>query len=163
QVPEYLYVSWAIFDVLDLLPAADRVALLEKLFRVTEGVGTAADVLVTIKSLSEREKNKYPEFDGALITRLQQLVVTRINELATSQDLLDKDFLPKILYSWKTWGDPSQEATYIEKAIAKDHDLIRFLDKFIYQTTSIGGGEKIARVTNKFSIARLAQVIDLSN
>jgi predicted KAP-like P-loop ATPase len=162
QMPEVLYVSWAIFDVIDLLPRQDRVATLEDRFRATDGVGTAADLIVTIKAINEKEGQKYGEFDDQALSRLQSVVVDRIRLLSeTGGSLLHKDFLPKILFSWKTWGDATEAATYIANITSSPKDFIVFLDKFIYQTTSVGGGEKAARINNKLNIRAIAEVTDI--
>jgi hypothetical protein len=161
RVPEFLYVTWAIFDVIDLLPQQDRVRILEERFRVTDGVGTAADLIVTIKAMNENGTSKYGEFDDQALGSLRTAVVGRIKELASTRNLLDKDLLPKILFSWKTWGDAKEAAAYVENVVSDFKDFIRFLDKFIVQTTSVGGGDKVARITNKLSIGNLAAVTDI--
>ena len=84
RLPEFLYVSWAIFDVIDLLPQQDRVRILEERFRVTDGVGTATDLIVTIKAMNENGNSKYGEFNDESLGALRTAVVGRITQLASS-------------------------------------------------------------------------------
>lgn len=162
RIPEFLYVSWALFDCLDLIRPQDRVAIIEKAFRVTDGVGTAADLIIAIERINAEHSGKYGEFDTEALSKLKKLVVTRIQEIAPNQDLLlRKDLLPKILYSWRSWGGESEENAYVAKLLSSDQHFVRFLDKFIYQTTSIGGGEKVVRTRSKFSIGSLAKVAEI--
>ncbi len=59
-LPEFLYVSWAIFDVIDLLPPQDRLGVLEAQFRATEGIGTAANLLRDYKIHQRKREWKVP-------------------------------------------------------------------------------------------------------
>ena len=164
RVPEFLYVSWAIFDVLNLMSAQQRVTILDDRFRSTDGIGTAVDVLDTIKAINKEQDNKYSEFDEAALANLRKVVVGRIKQLASTRSLLDKEFLPKILYFWKTWGDATEVSKYVTGVLSgPDGDFLRFLDKFIYQSTSVAMGERVARIKNKVAIRGLAAVIDIKD
>lgn len=155
RLPEFIYVNRAILDTLDLLPAHERVGALEALLRVTDGVGTAVDLLMTVRSVNERKNNKYTEFDDHALSDLQRVIVDRIKQLSSTRALLDKELLPKILYSWKTWGVAAEATAYVAAIVSNKEDLIRFLDKFVYQTTSSEGREKVAKIQNKLSVRNL--------
>ena len=58
-------------------------------------------------------------------------------------------------------GDAREAAAYIANIIDNPKDFIVFLDKFIYQTTSVGGGDKVARIKNKLNIRSIAEVTDI--
>jgi hypothetical protein len=161
QLPEFLYVSWAVFDVIDLLPPERRVGTLQEQFRTTDGVGTAVDIIDTIQTAQTKNAKKYEEFDDVLLRSLRRVLVDRIRQVAQTDRILDRDFLPKILLFWKTWGDAAEASRYIEGVISNDRGFLRFLDRFIYQTTSVGGGDKVAQIKNKLNIRALATVIDI--
>jgi predicted KAP-like P-loop ATPase len=161
HLPEYMYVSWAVFDVIDLLPPERRSGVLEECCRTTDGVGTAADTIDTIQAAQKRDKDKYGEFDDAALGKIRGILAERIKQVAQTDRFLDRDFLPKILFFWKTWGDPPQVSTYIANVFASPKNFLRFLDKFIYQTTVVGGGDKVARIQNKLNIRALAEVTDI--
>ena len=161
-LPEFLYVSWTIFDVLNLLAAHYRFAVFEQQCRVTDGVGTCFDVLANIEEINGKDNEKYKEFDKASLQALRELLVARVKQLASEGKLLDKDLLPSILVSWKRWGIEAEARAYVYGVISNPKDLIRFLNKFIFQTTSIGLTDKVARVENKLSMSGIAGIVDIS-
>ncbi len=116
---------------------------------------------MTIKSINGKENGKYPEFDDHTLDGFHIVVVDRIKQLAPTGNLLCKDLFPKILLSWKTWGDAAEADAYVASLISNTNSFIRFLDKFIYQSTSVGGGDKVARVKNKLGVSGIAAVTDI--
>jgi len=75
----------------------------------------------------------------------------------------DSFVLPAIIFIWTTWGREENARLYVGRIARSDREIVDLVNRFIYQTHSAGGGERVVRVRNKLSMKGLSSVLDLDD
>jgi hypothetical protein len=161
NIPEFWHVRWAIFDVLESMPAPVRVARLKEVFGRSVAIKTMINITALIQESREKDRTKYAEFTDDDIQRIKAIIVGRIEEFAKEPAaLLQHPALPMILHMWKDWGSEDEQAReFVKQATLKDDDLVKFVNAFIYQTHSSSG--RVVETKNHLSMKALAEWQDL--
>jgi hypothetical protein len=162
HIPEYWHVRWALFDVLDRIPAKDRPDALLKIAGRVLAPRTMVNVLALIED-SRKKEGKYSEFTDEEITKIRSAVAGYISAAAENGELQNaSENLSPLLYAWRNWGKPNETAAYVKSLTDTDEKLARFLNRFIYQTHSATVGDHTAIVHNKFAMKQLSESLDLT-
>jgi len=159
RFPEYWYVRWAIFDVLDRIPAEDRHNCLLEIARRTLAPRTLVNVTALLEQL-RRENRRYEEFTDERLTEIRSAITQRIRTAAANGEISEAgDNLVVLLYAWRQWGDAAEARAYVQSLTDTDAKLARFLDKFIYQTLTHSA---VATEThNRLAMKQLSESLDL--
>jgi predicted KAP-like P-loop ATPase len=157
QIPEYWGVRWAIFDVLEVIPAEQRVSTVQETFSSSTALKTMLNVTSLIEQVKKENAERHVEFRDQDLEEIKAIVVDRIREFATNPAaLLINPALPSILSVWKKWGGSAEEVdAFLARAIQSDDDLVTFIDSFIYQTHSSAG--RVVNTKNHLSIRSLSE------
>jgi hypothetical protein len=162
QIPEYWHVRWAIFDVLERIPAADRPAALSEIGRRIFAPKMMVNVITLIEEL-RRTKNQYEEFTDELLATVKRNIAGRIRNAAVGGEIPEApESLSILLYAWRQWGDPAEAAAYVNSLTDTDSGLAAFLNKFIYQTHSAGLSDRVTRTHNRLAMKQLSESLDLN-
>jgi hypothetical protein len=162
QIPEYWHVRWAIFDVLDRIPAGDRPGVLLEIARRVFAPKTMVNVISLIEEVRRKEK-KYEEFTDTQLTALKNAVAERIKNATASGEIpAVPEALSALLYAWRQWGNPAEAGVYVQSLTDTDDKLARFLNRFIYQTHSAALNEKVMTTHNKLAMKQLSESLDVN-
>ena len=162
-IPEYWHVRWVIFDVLKKLPAEMRPQILLRVAQHQRAPRTLLNVISLIMQLRS-EKGQYPEFSDERLNELKAATVRSIEDAAGRDEISVKDnALPAIIFIWTTWGREENARLCVGRIARSDQEIVDLVNRFIYQTHSSGGGERVVRVHNKLSMKGLSRVLDLDD
>jgi predicted KAP-like P-loop ATPase len=162
QIPEYLYVRWAIFDVLDQISAGKRPRVLLDIAHRIFAPKTMVNIVALIEQMGEKE-HKYKEFTDEQLTALKTAIAERIKNAAAGGEIAEApQSLSALLYAWRTWGNASETAAYVESLTDTDEKLARFLNKFVYQTHSAALDDKVMKTHNRLAMKQLSEALELN-
>lgn len=161
HIPEFWHIRWAIFDVLDLMPAAQRFPALITVLERSVALGTMINIVGFLGAIKKEKADRYPELTEDLLKDLQRVIVQRIRESSHEGSFLDRETLPSVLGAWKNWGDPAEPLSYVQEVLKDPIKTIAFVDKFIYQTHSAAVTEKVVKTTNRLGFTDLSELVDL--
>ncbi len=113
--------------------AEDRFVILQNAI-----ASTNKSLYIMVHELQEQGREHFEESDTYLplefrdllpeqLASLHKLVVSRIENWAANNSLVDHPRLLSILHAWQDWGNESDCKRYVEKIIATDRGLIAFL------------------------------------
>ena len=162
-VSEYQHVRWAIFDTLDKLAPARRPEILLEIVKTRFAPRTMLN-LVTLIPAFQAEKRMYLEFTDSHLAAIQAALGKSIEDAAAQDRIsVSDDSLPSILHIWTTWGKPENARTYLGSLARTDDQILDLINRFIYQTHSYGGENRVGRTHHKLATKGLASIIDLTN
>jgi predicted KAP-like P-loop ATPase len=162
QIPEYWHVRWAIFDVFAQIPSEKRTDVLLEIARRVLAPKTMVNIIALLEEV-RRKEDKYEEFTDERLTELKRAIAERIKRAAASGEITEApDSLSVLLYAWRQWGDPAEPAAYVQSLTDTDDKLVRFLDKFIYQTHSTVLSEGLVKTHNRLAMKQLSESLDLN-
>jgi hypothetical protein len=109
--------------------------------------------MVNVISLIEelrRKEGKYQEFADDELAASKAAVAQRIKIAAASGEISETpENLSVLLYAWRQWGSPAEAAAYVQSMTDTDEKLVKFLNKYIYQTHSAALSDKVVTTHNK--------------
>lgn len=161
HIPEFWHIRWAIFDVLDRMPADSRFPALTEALERSVCLGTMIDIVGFLGATKKEKADRYPELTEDILKQLQSIIVQRIRECAHAGSFIDREALPSILGAWKNWGDPSEPTHYFKDVLKDPIKTIALVDKFIYQTHSAAATGKTVKTTNRLGFTDLSELVDL--
>lgn len=162
QIPEYWHVRWAIFDVLDRIPATQRPRILRDIAARVFAPRTIVNVLTLIEELRNKE-NKHQEFTDQELEACKAATAQRIKTAAASGEISGTpENLSVMLYAWREWGDPGEARAYIDSITVSDEGLIQFVNRYVYQTNSAALSDKVVSKQNRLAMKQLSEAFDLN-
>jgi predicted KAP-like P-loop ATPase len=160
DIPDLWHVRWAIFDVLERIPADARVNTVADTFKASSGIATMIDFILVVEEELKRRADKYAGFTDEVRAQLKALVLERIPTIA-SDKLLANQSLPSILFYWKSWGNGQGPASFVREVPKDPNSLLVFLDRFIYQTRRASLSDRVMHTTDKLNVKALSEWLDL--
>jgi hypothetical protein len=162
QIPEYWHVRWAIFDILDQIPARKRPGIFREIAQRVLAPKTMVNVISLIEEL-RRKEGKYQEFTDDELAASKAAVAQRIKTAAASGEISETpESLSVLLYAWRQWGSPAEAAAYVQSMTDTDEKLVKFLNKYIYQTHSAAMSDKVMTTHNMLAMKQLSESLDLN-
>lgn len=162
-ISEFWHVRWVIFDVLDKLQPETRPDTLLVIAKTRFAPKTLLNVIIMVGQLRS-ENSKYPEFTDDRINGIQAALVKSIEDAAGRDAISVKDdALPAIIHIWTTWGKAENARLYLGRVARSDIEILELTNRFIYQSHSYGGGDRVGRTHNKLAMAGLSRALDLND
>lgn len=160
-ISEFMHVRWVIFDVLERTAPERRPDLLLEIARTRFAPRTMFNLLLFIQAL-QSERGAHKEFTEERVTEIRAALVKSIETAAARNSIFVTDeTLPSTLEIWMTWGKPEEARAYMRSAARTDGELLDLINRFIYQTHSYGGGNRVGRTHNKLATRRIASIFDI--
>ena len=130
QIPEYMHVQWAIFDVLDRIGPDQRATALLQCAKQRNAPRTLSNIIQLIEKV-QLEKSMYSEITPESIKQVKEAIVAQLR--SDPDSLIGHRAMPRILYIWREWGGNAEEPKeFVAALLARDENVIRFVDTFIY-------------------------------
>ena len=162
QVPEFMFVQWAIFDTLDALPPEDQVATVREVFSKSTSLKTMANILILIEQMKAENATKFEIFSQDTLQELKNIVLDRIRSVAKTPALIENESLPMIMAVWRDWGgENSEPQAFVDESVKSDVGLLSFLNNFIYQRYSSSG--RTLETKNRLSVKSLSEWMDVNS
>jgi len=116
---------------------------LEKRFDVLKlAIEKSKSIYMPIYFLSVQDnehKNKEDNnklIDDNSIGILKNILISKINDFAKTNILINHFRLPFILYRWEKWSSNKEVEDYVNGIIQNDNNLVTFISRFLFKTTS---------------------------
>ncbi|EKJ7121290.1 TPA: P-loop NTPase fold protein [Pseudomonas aeruginosa] len=151
--------SRPVYHLLKRLSAVRRADVLEAAMRAGRAVAVQSRLL---KALDE-EVEKAQE--ATLLTadeviRLKSVWLERIRVLAGESGFMSHPELPRLLTTWKHWGEGTEVRAWCDRVTTSDEGLLNLLPKFLQHTRSQTMGDWAVRLQPRLNPSWLESYID---
>lgn len=151
--------SRPVYHLLKRLSSDRRADVLEAAIRAGSAVAVQSWLL---KALDE-EVTKAQEatlLTADEVTRLKSVWLERIRVLAGESGFMGHPELPRLLATWKHWGDDTEVRTWCDRVTTPDEGLLNLLPKFLQHTRSQTMGDWAVRLQPRLNPSWLESYID---
>ena len=109
-----------------------------------------------------RESSETTLLSADEVVRLKTAWLDRVRVLSGKASCMDHSELPRLLATWRTWGDLSDVQAWCERVTATDDGLLALLPKFLQYTTSQTMGDWAVRRQPRLNPAWLESYFDIN-
>ena len=151
--------SRPVYHLLKRLSADRRADVLEAALRAGSAVAVQSWLL---KALDE-EVTKAQEatlLTADEVARLKSVWLERIRVLAGESSFMGHPELPRLLATWKHWGDDTEVRAWCDRVSTPDEGLLNLLPKFLQHTRSQTMGDWAVRLQPRLNPSWLESYID---
>lgn len=151
--------SRPVYHLLKRLSADRRADVLEAAIRAGSAVAVQSWLL---KALDEEvtKAQKATLLTADEVTRLKSVWLERIRVLAGESSFMGHPELPRLLATWKHWGDDTEVRTWCDRVTTPDEGLLNLLPKFLQHTRSQTMGDWAVRLQPRLNPSWLESYID---
>lgn len=142
------------------IPENERDQFIIDLFKASTRVYHPIHLLTAM--LESKRSNEVKLMD-ATIEELKNIIVTKIQIIASDGSLKNEEELLVILYRWKDWESPEVVSNFIKEMISTRNGLLHFLQKCIGRVLSSNGNYNIINLKSIEGLYSLDEVTQLVN
>jgi len=142
------------------IPENERDQFIIDLFKASTRVYHPIHLLT---AMLESKRSNEVKLTDATIEELKNIIVTKIQIIASDGSLKNEEELLVILYRWKDWESPEVVSNFIKEMISTRNGLLHFLQKCIGRVLSSNGNYNIINLKSIEGLYSLDEVTQLVN
>lgn len=151
--------SRPVYHLLKRLSADQRADVLEAAIRAGSAVAVQSWLLKALdEEITKAQETTLLTADE--VTRLKSAWLERIRVLAGESGFMGHPELPRLLATWKHWGDDTEVRAWCDRVTTSDDGLLDLLPKFLQRTRSQTMGDWAVRLQPRLNPSWLESYID---
>lgn len=151
--------SRPVYHLLKRLSADRRADVLEAAIRAGSAVAVQSWLLKALdEEITKAQQTTLLTADE--VTRLKSVWLERIRVLAGESGFMGHPELPRLLATWKHWGDDTEVRAWCDRVTTSDDGLLDLLPKFLQRTRSQTMGDWAVRLQPRLNPSWLESYID---